>query len=79
MKVMKPKRWSDRKYYDVCSGWQFRTFPSKRYLQICLSIDDWQGDGVFLISVHLFKKALAFEFPFDGNKPYPKKEWRLYK
>lgn len=44
-----------------------------------LSIDDMQGDGIFLIGGHLFKNALVFEFPFNGNKPYPKCNWRLFK
>lgn len=79
MKITKPKRWKDRSWVDVHSGWQFRSFDSKRNFNLMLSIDDMQGDGIFLIGAHLFKKALVFEFPFNGNKPYPKINWRLFK
>lgn len=75
----KPQKWSERTWSDVYSGWQFRTFSSKRNLQVIVSVDDMQGDGVVLVGIHLFKKALVFEFPFDGNKPYKKINWKLRK
>lgn len=76
---MKPKKWSERSWSDIHSGWQFRTFSSNRNIQVVVSVQDMQGDGMAQVCVHLFKKALAFEFPFNGNKPYPRISWTLRK
>ncbi len=75
----KPKRWSERKWTDIYSGWQFRTYNSLRDFQLCFVIDDMQGDGFVHLSVHFFKKALAFEFPFNANGKTLRIQWQLVK
>jgi hypothetical protein len=77
----KSKKWKDRCWNDVqTAGWQFRTWDSKRLFQIAVDVYDLQGDGLFHLSVHLFRKALAFDLAFDGNKyTKPRISWRLIK
>jgi hypothetical protein len=75
----KPRKWSKRKWVDVFSGPQFRTYSSPRKFQLCLTIESYQGDGVFHFSVHLMNRALAFEFPYEGNRPNPGIHWVLFK
>jgi hypothetical protein len=73
----KPEKWNERGWTDIESGWQFRTYKSPRNFQLCFIVDDMQGDGFVHVSIHLLKKALAFEFPFD--KKSPQIRWRLIK
>lgn len=77
---MRPDKWSERSWVDAFEGWQFRTFKSPRMIQVCLSIDNYQGDGVFHLSVHLRNKALALEFPFNAsNLNFHQYQWKLVK
>lgn len=79
MSKPKPSKWSERSWADVFSGAQFRTYSSPRNFQLSFYMASFQGDGIVHFSVHLMNKALAFEFPYTGDKPDPGMYWTLFK
>lgn len=73
---MRPDKWSKRSWIDAFEGWQFRTYSSPRTIQVCFHLQDYQGDGMLHLSVHLWKKALAFECPLKVSRELT---WKLVK
>jgi hypothetical protein len=61
----KPKAWKDRKFLDIQSGWQFRTFKIalKTWFYFAFDYQDGCGRPYMRISIALFQRGLSFETP----------------